>query len=72
MDYWMISQSGDSSDKSSLGGGLMKRKDPQQPALNYVGVPSIDEYSKKHRGFEKAAARLVARFKHGLQRLELL
>jgi predicted enzyme related to lactoylglutathione lyase len=47
MDYWIISQSGDSSDKSSLGGGLMKRKDPQQPALNYVGVPSIDEYSKK-------------------------
>ena len=38
MDYWMISQSGDSSDKSSLGGGLMKRKDPRQPALNYVGV----------------------------------
>ena len=35
-------------------------------------VKEIDEYSKKHRGFEKAAARLVARFKHGLQRLELL
>jgi uncharacterized protein len=26
---------------------LMKRKDPQQPNLNYIGVPSIDEYSKK-------------------------
>jgi len=25
----------------------MKRKDPQQPNLNYIGVPSIDEYSKK-------------------------
>lgn len=47
MDYWMISTSGDSSDKSSLGGGMMKRKDPQQPNLNYIGVPSIDEYSKK-------------------------
>ena len=43
----MISTSGDSNDKSSLGGGLMKRKDPQQPNLNYIGVPSIDEYSKK-------------------------
>ena len=47
MDYWMISTSGDSTEKSSLGGGLMKRKDPQQPNLNYIGVPSIDEYSKK-------------------------
>jgi hypothetical protein len=35
-------------------------------------IKEIDEYSKKHRGFEKAAARLVARLKHGLQRLELL
>lgn len=47
MDYWMISTSGDSNDKTSLGGGLMKRKDPQQPNLNYIGVPSIDQYSKK-------------------------
>jgi predicted enzyme related to lactoylglutathione lyase len=47
MEYWMISQEGDSSDKTSLGGGLMKRKDPQQPVLNYVDVPSIDEYSKR-------------------------
>jgi uncharacterized protein len=47
MDYWMISQLGDSNDKSTLGGGLMKRKDPRQPVLNYVGVPSIDEYSSR-------------------------
>jgi len=47
MDYWMISTSGDTNEKSSLGGGLMKRKDPQQPNLNYIGVSSIDEYSKK-------------------------
>ena len=47
MDYWMISTSGDTNQKSSLGGGLMKRKDPQQPNLNYIGVPSIDEYSNK-------------------------
>ena len=47
MDYWMISTSGNSNDKSSLGGGMMKRKDPQQPNLNYIGVPSIDDYSKK-------------------------
>jgi uncharacterized protein len=27
MDYWMISTSGDNNDKSSLGGGMMKRKE---------------------------------------------
>ena len=47
MDYWMISTSGDTNEKSSLGGGLMKRKDPQQPNLNYIEVSSIDEYSNK-------------------------
>jgi serine/threonine-protein kinase HipA len=35
-------------------------------------IKEINEYSKRHRGFEPAAARLVTRFKHGLQRLELL
>jgi serine/threonine-protein kinase HipA len=35
-------------------------------------VREINEYSRRQRGFEKAADRLVARFKHGLQRLELL
>ena len=51
MDYWMISTSssgGDSNEKSSaIGGGLLKRQEPQQPNLNYISVPSIDEYSKK-------------------------
>jgi len=32
---------------SALGGGLIKRQDPQQLNLNYISVPSIDEYSKK-------------------------
>jgi predicted enzyme related to lactoylglutathione lyase len=50
MDYWMISTSsgGDNNAKSSsLGGGLIKRQKPQQPNLNYISVPSIDDYSKK-------------------------
>jgi predicted enzyme related to lactoylglutathione lyase len=47
MEYWMIATSGDFNDKTSLGGGLMKRKDPHQPNLNYIGVNSVDEYSKK-------------------------
>ena len=51
MDYWIISTSSktkDSSEKSShLEGGLIKRQHPQQPNLNYISVPSIDEYSNK-------------------------
>ena len=26
---------------------MLKRQEPQQPNLNYISVPSIDEYSKK-------------------------
>jgi predicted enzyme related to lactoylglutathione lyase len=51
MDYWIISTSssgGDSNEKSTaIGGGLLKRQEPQQPNLNYISVSSIDEYSKK-------------------------
>ena len=40
MDYWMISTSssgGDSNEKSTaIGGGLIKRQEPQQPNLNYI------------------------------------
>jgi predicted enzyme related to lactoylglutathione lyase len=31
----------------SLEGGLINRQHPQQPNLNYINVPSIDEYSNK-------------------------
>ena len=31
----------------SLEGGLIKRQHPQQSNLNYISVPSIDEYSNK-------------------------
>ena len=34
MDYWMISTSGDTNDKSSIGGGMMKEKGLRQPNLN--------------------------------------
>lgn len=29
------------------GGGMMKRVNPQHQILNYIGVPSVDEYSEK-------------------------
>jgi serine/threonine-protein kinase HipA len=35
-------------------------------------INEMHDYSRKHRDFEKVAARLALRFKHGLQRLELL
>jgi uncharacterized protein len=52
MDYWVISTSsrGNSNEEKSspsLEGGLIKRQHPQQPNLNYISVPSIDEYSNK-------------------------
>jgi uncharacterized protein len=49
MDYWMISTSGDTNEKSSLGGGLMKRKDPQQPNLNYIGYLQLMNTQRKLR-----------------------
>jgi len=40
MEYWMISTSseGDTNEKTSLEGGLIKRQYPQQPNLNYISV----------------------------------
>ena len=37
----------DTNEKTSLEGGLIKRQHPQQPNLNYISIPSIDEYSSK-------------------------
>ena len=31
----------------AINGGLMKRKDPRQPFMNYISVESIDKMSKK-------------------------
>jgi len=39
-DYFTITSTG----KNSVGGGLIKRFRPQQTIINYVDVPSIDEY----------------------------
>ncbi len=47
-DYWMIETTGD----KAIEGGMMKRQQPQQPITNYVGVPSVDEFSKKVKELE--------------------
>jgi len=38
MEYFVI-------DTYGLGGGMMKRMSPDQKITNYIGVPSVDEYS---------------------------
>jgi uncharacterized protein len=40
--YWLI-QTGEEG-APGINGGMMKRRDPQQPATNVIDVPSVDEY----------------------------
>jgi uncharacterized protein len=47
MEYLIISTTDDKGDKALVGGGLMKREDPQQKITNFIDVTSIDEYSSK-------------------------
>lgn len=48
MEYWMFrTTSDDDEGKESIGGGIMKRQQPQQTITNYIGVDSVEEYSKK-------------------------
>ncbi len=47
MEYLIISTTDDKGDKALVGGGLMKRQDPQQQITNFIDVKSIDEYSSK-------------------------
>ncbi len=46
VEYWMFS-TGSGNGEQAMGGGIMKRQQPQQGITNYVGVDSITEYSKK-------------------------
>jgi len=47
MEYWMASGS---KDAGGIDGGIMKRQAPQQTALNYVLVPSVDDSFKQATG----------------------
>lgn len=42
-DYWLIQ----TEEGADVEGGLMKRQQPQQQMINYIDVPSIDEYTQK-------------------------
>ena len=45
MDYWMITAGPE--DEQGIDGGLQKREETADIVTNYIGVPSIDEFSKK-------------------------
>jgi predicted enzyme related to lactoylglutathione lyase len=55
MEYWMITTTDEKGNKA-LGGGMMKRKMPQQPNINYIGVEPVDEYASK---VEKIGGKVV-------------
>ncbi len=44
MEYWHIETGGKD---GAPDGGLMKRQDPQQPIINYIYVPSVDQFATK-------------------------
>ncbi len=46
MDYWAIKTT-DKDGKPAVDGGLMKRQHPQQTAMNYIGVDSVDASAEK-------------------------
>lgn len=50
MDYMIIDTFG------APGGGMMKRMHPDQQIIDYIGVPSVDEYSAK---VEKLGGKII-------------
>jgi len=50
MDYMMIDVYG------APGGGMMKRMHPSQQIIEYIGVPSVDEYAAK---VEKLGGKII-------------
>ena len=57
MEYWTVTTTDDKGNKA-IGGGLMKRQNPQQQGItNYIDVRSVDEYATK---VERLGGRVVA------------
>jgi predicted enzyme related to lactoylglutathione lyase len=46
MEYWIINTT-DNEGGKAVGGGMMKRQNPQQGITNFIDVTSVDEYSAK-------------------------
>lgn len=47
MEYEMITTTNGKGEKAPIGGGIMKRQQPQQGITNYIDVPSVDQYAAK-------------------------
>ncbi len=49
MEYWTFSTTNgkNGGEQRNLSGGVMERQTPQQSITNYIGVKSVDDYSKK-------------------------
>ncbi len=46
MDYWMINTK-TSENEPGINGGMMARQNPQHSPVNYIDIPSVDEYMTK-------------------------
>jgi len=46
MDYWFFDTTDENGSKG-ITGGMMKRKGPEHSVINYITVPSIDQYISK-------------------------
>ncbi len=47
MEYWMFVTTTNEKGEPTGGGGIIPRQQPQQTITNYIGVDSVEEYSKK-------------------------
>lgn len=56
MEYWMVTTIDEKGNKASVGGGMMKRQNPQQQITNFIDVKSVLEYSSK---IEKLGGKVV-------------
>lgn len=45
-EYWMITTT-DEKGESGVGGGMMQRRQPGQPIIQYIDVPSVGDHLKK-------------------------
>jgi len=45
VEYWLIQTVAEG--EHGVNGGIVRRQNPHQPPLNYIGVESVDEYAAK-------------------------
>ena len=56
LEYWTVTTTDSKGNKASVGGGMMKRQNPQQQIINFIDVKSVDEYLSK---VEKLGGKVV-------------